>query len=332
MPIDPKIISAIGGGGLTAADYAGLTPEQIQMVAGQGQKDRQIMLGTVMDMSQQELAERKQQNDEFMQNEQLKLMRRKEARDEFQTMHSVYMGNLEHVLKKKQIELDSLRTNAAVNADKKQLEVLDAQLKDLTRQREVVDGLRSREVVVPGLEGDDGKAVKMNMAELHSVGALDNVIAAGVAKLTGGTSGTSKQIQLREYIGGYAEKLGASPVVVDFIKMMGPEGLKGMTPAALHNRMLAEDTLYKMKAGSSDPAVRAEAKKILDAQFEFVNLIKAQAGMFLYDELGGDFSTPGETTGSDTTDNSERPRTVEDISAKARAELARRRAEEASKF
>ena len=167
MPINPEVLGAIGGNGLTAGDYAGMTPEQIAMVAGQGQKDRQIMLGTVLDMSQQELAERKQAQDEMQQDRMFKMMQRQEARQEFETMHKAMFDQMNYGLQKKRLALEQQQTSAALQNAGLEREKLGLQLNELRQQQDTLGKMKDKYLEMPGYSNAFGSIWKQQIIRIN---------------------------------------------------------------------------------------------------------------------------------------------------------------------
>lgn len=267
MPVKEELLTAMAGGGLAAEDYAGMTPEQIAAVAGQGNDQRKLMMGVVDQMNQQENFERKQSFDEQHDNRMFQLMQRQDARQEFETIHKSMLDQVRTTLEQKRLGLEAQRTNADLATNKLQQDMLSKQNSILQTQIYTVDKMQKNIISVPGLLDDKGQPVKMSIASMHSLGLLDKAIAAGLKKDLLSTAGESKQIQLRKYIGGKAKELGAKEPVVDWIEMMGPEGLKNMTPAALNKTLLDKDPLYRM-------ASPEEQKKILQEQYGLIDVLK----------------------------------------------------------
>lgn len=288
MPINPEVLSAIGGNGLTAGDYAGMTPEQIAMVAGQGQKDRQIMLGTVMDMSQQELAERKQAQEEMQQDRMFKMMQRQEARAEFQTMHSAMFDQMKYALDKKRLGLEAQQTQAALANSGLEREKLTLQLDELKRQKETLGKMQDKYLEMPGYTDEKGNPLKMSIGELYAMGALDKAIDAGLKKAYyDKASGGSKVVELREYMAKTAQEMGASELAVQRIKLMGPEAVKGMNKSTVLSLHMKNNPLFSTMSPE-------EKQKIIDKDLAMIDMLKVDLASTLADEgmvYGAD--TPG---------------------------------------
>ena len=276
MPIKPEVIQAIGGNGLTAGDYAGLTPEQIAMVAGQGQKDRQIMLGTVMDMSQQELAERKQTQEEIQQDRMFKMMQRQEARAEFQTMHSAMFDQMKYALDKKRLGLEAQQTQATLANAELEREKLTLQLGELKQQKDILGKMQDKYLEMPGYTDEKGNPLKMSIGELYAMGALDKAIDAGLKNAYyDKASGGSKVVELREYMARTAKDMGASELAIQRIKLMGPEAVKGMNKSTILALHMKNNPLF----GTMSPE---EKQRIVDKDLAMIDMLKID----LASELG----------------------------------------------
>ena len=288
MSINPEVLSAIGGGGLTASDYAGLTPEQISMVAGQGQKDRQIMLGTVMDMYQQELAERKQQQEEMQQNRMFKMMQRQEARQEFQAIHSAMFDHMQLGVQKQRLALEKKQIDASLSNAGLEREKLEIQLKDLRHAEDTLGKMKDRYLEVPGYTDEAGNPLKMSIGELRAMGALDKAIDAGLKKsYYSSASGTSKQVELREYMGKLASELGASDLTVKRVKLMGPEAVKGMNKASILALHMNNNPLFgTMSPEEKDAIVNKDLAMIDMLRVDLAGVI-AEGGIEGADKPGG---------------------------------------------
>jgi len=266
MPVRPEVLNAISGGGLTADDYAGLTPEQISAVAGQGQKDRQIMLGTVMEMSQQELADRKQQQDELHQDRMFKMMQRQDARADFETMNKTMLDQAQLALAKQRMSLEAAQTKASINASNISAEMHSFQLNKLKSQEDLIGKMKDVKMDVPGYTDESGKPLKMSVGDIYTLGALDKVISANVKKDALTKAGQSKQIELREFIAEQAKKLGASEQMQNIIKMAGPEVFKGWNKAnvmAMHKN----DPLWNTKSAE-------EKETIINQELSMADMLK----------------------------------------------------------
>ena len=247
MGLSPEVLTAISGGGLTAGDYAGMTPEQIAMVAGQGQKDRSMQISMVENMRQSELAERKQTQEEMQQDRMFKLMQRQEARQEFQAMHSAMFDQMNYGLQKQKLALEKAQTQATLQNAGLEREKLDLQLNELRQQKATLDKMKDSYLEVPGYTDAEGKPLKMSIGELYAMGALDKVIDAGLKKTVYGGTGRSKVVELREYMVTTAKDMGASEHVQNMIKLMGPEMFKGMTRQKMLE-LRKNDTLFQLKS------------------------------------------------------------------------------------
>lgn len=301
MGVRPEVLAAIGGGGLTAGDYAGMTPEQIAMVAGQGQKDRAMQIGMVENMRQGELAEQKQAYEEMHQDRMFKLMQRQEARQEFQTMHSAMFDQMKMGLEKKKFELEKMQTQATLANAGLERTKLNMQLKELQQQKDTIDKMKDSYLEVPGYTGADGKPLKMSIGELYAMGALDKVIDAGLKKTVYGGTGRSKVVELREYMVSTAKDMGASEHVQNMIKLMGPELFKGMTRQKMLE-MRKNDTLFQLKSPE-------EREAEINRDLSMVDMLRVGVGAQLAQEtqeqaMGG---------GDDPKGTVPRPASYEDI-------------------
>ena len=284
MAIDSSVLSAIGGGGLTESDYAGMTPEQISAVAGQGQKDRQIMLGTVMELSQQKLAERKQDTDEMHQDRMFKLMQNQDARAEFESINKAKMDQAQLALQQQRLKLEAAQTSASVANSSMQTELHKYQLGKLKQQDTTLSKMRTSMMEVPGYTDDAGKPLKMSVADLHSMGALDNVIAANMRKMVDTKTGQSKQIQFHEFLASEAKKMGISEVLEQRIRVLGPEAFKGMTKAKLLESH-KNDILFQQKDAAAKEA-------FIQSEFDLIDQLRVDAASSIasgaFNATGGD--------------------------------------------
>ena len=166
--INPEVLKAISGNGLTAGDYAGLTPEQINMVAGHGQQDRSQQLGLVMNMQQNEMAERKQQFDEMHADRTFQLMQNQEIRQRYQMLIDTGFKAASHQLQQKQLGLEEMKTNAAIATDKVQQEKLQLEIDAIKRQQSKLELLDKTYVETPFASVDGNN--KMSLGALLAGG------------------------------------------------------------------------------------------------------------------------------------------------------------------
>lgn len=187
--IRPEIMQALAGGGLTAQDYAGLTPEQIQAVAGHGQHDRNALFGVVQNMQQAEMQTRKQDFDEMHQNRTFQLMQDQERRAQFQTLVDMGFKAAAHQLDQRRLQLENMRTRSAMNVDEAQRKKLDLEIEDIRKQRERVSMLDDTYIEVP-IKDKDGKPTStMSLGALFAGGSefANTAFKFAVAKNLGGT-------------------------------------------------------------------------------------------------------------------------------------------------
>jgi len=283
MGVRPEVLAAISGGGLTAGDYAGMTPEQIAMVAGQGQKDRSMQIGMMESMRQSELAERKQTHEEMQQDRMFKLMQRQEARQEFQTMHSAMFDQMKFGLEKQKLALEKAQTGAALENASLEREKLGLQLKELKQQKDTLDKMKDSYLEVPGYTDQDGNPLKMSVGELYAMGALDKALEVGLRRTV--AQGGSKVVELRNYMADVAADMGASEVAVKRIKLMGPEAVKGMNKASVMALHMKNNPLFSMMSDE-------ERQKIVNKDLAMIDMLKIDLASQYTD---GDFgaNTPG---------------------------------------
>lgn len=286
MAIRPEIIQAISGGGLAAEDYAGLTPEQIAMVSGQGQKDRQIMLGTVMDMQQQELAERKQTQEEMHQNRMFSIMQRQEARAEFQAIHSQFMDRAQLGLQKQRLQLERMQTEASLQTHGMEQEKIGLQLNELKYQQDTLNKMKDRFVEIPGYQDADGNPLKMSIGEVHAIGALDRIIDAGLRKSA--ASGGSKVVELREYMADIAKQMGTSKHTIDMLKLMGPEALKGMNRQTIYALQSKNNAQFNMLS-------QEQKEALIERDLNLIDMLRIDVADQLSTDTPVGANTPGGT-------------------------------------
>ena len=245
MPYE-NVIQALGGGGLTASDYAGLTPEQIQAVAQHGQNDRKLLSGIVSDMRQQDLAEEKQAFDEMHSNRMFQVMQNQEAREQFKMLVNGGMEMAKVGLEKKRLGLEAQRTASQLKKDDMEMRGLDAEYEQTMLQHDMLQKMTTKFVEVPGMADADGKPAKMSVGEAYAAGMLPTLLKAHATKFAAGGSGKSKQVELREYMGSKAKELGAPEAFVKVIELMGPEALKNLGPGTAASILSKNDPMFNM--------------------------------------------------------------------------------------
>lgn len=284
MGVRPEILAAISGGGLSAGDYAGMTPEQIAMVAGQGQKDRNMQIGLVENMRQSELAEQKQTQEEMHQDRMFKLMQQQEARQEFQAIHGAMFDHMSYGLQQQKLALEKMQTSAALANSSMERKKLDMQLKELNEQKLTLDKMRDHYLEIPGYTNQDGTPLKMSIGELYATGTLDKAIDAGLRRVA--SQGGSKVVELRNYMADVAADMGASEIAVQRIKLMGPEAVKGMNKSTVLALHMKNNSLFSTLGED-------EKQRIVNKDLALIDMLKVDLASQISSD--GDFGadTPG---------------------------------------
>lgn len=273
MPINQGVYQALAGSGLSAQDYAGLTPEQIQMVAQQGTHDRQLISGVISDMRQQDAVERKQNYEEMHQDRVFKIMQRQDARQEFETLHNAMLNDVKIQMEKRKLALDEMQTRSSLANNALARKQAQVQLAGLKKNMNALDSMQNVTMQIPGFNDEKGQPIKMTIGQLSAVGVLDKAITAGLqAKFSGGES---KEIQKRKFLGEKARALGASDRLVDVVEMVGPELFKGNSRGVVYQTLSKNDPMFNMLSPD-------EKQKRVDQDMGIINLL----GISVADELG----------------------------------------------
>ena len=288
MPVSTEVLQAIGGNGLTAGDYAGLTPEQIQSVAGHGQQDRQLLFSVAQQMQDQALAERKQQFEEQHQDRVFKLMQRQDARADFESMHKTLMDKAQLGIQQQRLQLERAQVGASMANAEMERKVKQRQLAMLDAQDKTVSAMKNNYMEVEGYTDAEGNPLKLSIGELYSLGALDKAIETGLKRSAAKTlGGGSKQVELREYMAKQIQDLGGSETAIKMVKLMGPEGVKGMNKANIYAQHMKNNPLFSLPGTTPE-----EKQRIVDQDYNLVNMLKVDLASQLANETTG-ADTPG---------------------------------------
>lgn len=251
--IRPEIMQALTTGGLTADDYAGMTPEQIQAVAGHGQKDRQLLHGVISDMQQSEMQERKQDFEEMHQNRTFDLLKNQETRAKMQMFVDTGFKAASHMLQQKQLQLESMRTNSAIATDKAQRDKLNLEIAAINRQTGLLNTLDTTYVETPFKSGDGKDKGLMSLGALMMAGSGTTELAfkyaaaknlgtlgggSGIPGLGGSGSGDSNAEQVRAIQHHMWMKKGLTSEAAHIMSTLGGE----LTTAADVEDRLKNDT------------------------------------------------------------------------------------------
>ncbi len=284
--IRPEIMQALAGGGLTAQDYAGLTPEQIQAVASHGQQDRQLLHGLVSDMQQSEMQERKQSFDEMHQNRTFELMKNQESRAKMQMLVDTGFKAAGHMLQQRQLQLEALRTDSAIKTDEKQREKLGLEIDSINRQVKLLNTLDTTYVETPFKSADGKDNGMMSLGALMFAGSgmpemafkyaaaknLGTLSSSGIPGLGigGSGSGESNAEQVRAIQHHMWMKKGLNSEAAHIMSTLGGELT---TPADIADRLKNDTDFMKIK---TDAERKAYTERIANEHNDWV--IKTYTG------------------------------------------------------
>lgn len=257
--MNPEVLKALAGGGLSAGDYAGLTPEQIQMVAGQGQQDRQLMLGAVKQQSDAEMEERKQAHTEMHNDRVFQVMQNQETRANYQLMMDAGFKAMGHQLEQRKLGLEQQKLSSALLTDETQRKLLNAQIDEVNKKASLVKNLETVMVELP-FKNQDGTPATMNLGSLMAGGGsfaekafTYNLIKQsggqwgeggddlGLSGLGGGTGKTTDAAKQRAVMQQYYTAKGLSPAMAKIASVGAKD--KFYTPQdVIENRK--NDTLF----------------------------------------------------------------------------------------
>lgn len=292
--IGEHLYQALGGSGLTAQDYAGLTPEQIAMVAGQGQQDRQLISGVISNMQQQELAERKQAFDEMTKNREYQLMQNQDARAQMQLMLDASFKVVGAKMDQARLGLEAARTKSALATDEHQRKVADRQLAQMDAQQQMLKDFSTVVVELP-FSDKEGKPAKTSLGAvlLGAPSLANDVFKSAVIKQSGGiatgssniwgvdmpgedsssSSGSSKITAEERQKYAYSimlQKTGIPKPVADHLAMTGAGALA--TPQSVFEMLQKTSVQFQMNTNQEDKIAQAEdlATKINQANIDML--------------------------------------------------------------
>ncbi len=248
MP-DQNLIQAMRGGRLTAADYAGMTPEQMQAVHGMGMQNKQMALG----MFQQHQEEARHQRQESFQREQfrhqkevsrtqLELAQRQDVRQELQrvTDNMFKMATMKMQEKQLQMAQQMQSSNLAMNSMK--MGQMKAEMRTLQQQQEATRKFfQDKEFNVEGIPMSGAEATAMGFTPIQLM----------ELKLKESAANQANPVAWRQkisYFEDMATQLGVKdPVDVMTFALIASEGTGTITKDQIMDLNMKNDPLFRLK-------------------------------------------------------------------------------------
>lgn len=242
MTVSRETMEHVAGYGLTAADYAGMTPEQIMAVAAHGQKDRQIIYDATSDIERQKMEERKQDFEEAYKTTMLELMQNQDARDEFRAVNDAMLGQMTMKLQQQQLELSRMQIDSSLSLNSLQRKALQMEIEEKQKEIGFLNKIRNTQVVLP-FKDAEGNDIISDLATAHSFGFTKDIVAANaehVPNYKDYPAGIATRLYLQEQL----RSMGADDVQIKFVGLYGEEALKGGTRQAMHELRSKHDPVY----------------------------------------------------------------------------------------
>jgi len=259
----PEFIQAMRGTRMTAADYAGMTPEQMQAVHGTGMQNKQMALG-MWQMQQQQAAQERQeqfQREQFAYQQEQdqfrnELLSRQDFRADLQMLSAELWNHKNHDLQTQKLSLEKRLADSTISMNNMKMTQIKSEMQQLERQQEGIRHLAGVGVNVAGQEYTIGELYTAGMPVEKIMSAVNSTYAANM-------SNPSAQVQKWEYFKGYARQAGVNDPLLQYqYSFIAAQAEAMTTRAEMHELLMKNDTLYALNINSE------RNRKLLDDAME----------------------------------------------------------------
>ena len=261
--MNQAVVEAFRGGGLTAADYAGMTPEQMQMVHGAGMQNAQMAVGIMQNQQEQQYrqAQAQFQREQFefqkqVEHQRMELAKRADVRAEVDIMTNHMFKAADHKLRKQEMELNEKYITAQMGKLSMETDALKEQMTQIKQRREAMQAFGTEVVQVPGFP-------PMTMATASALLGEEKVVDVLVKLDTAKQANPSAEMQKINLLRDYAMKrVGMSELNATRFAWVASQTDQGKMSSQEVLDILMKDRLFSIKEPDEQSAIVAEFMRI----------------------------------------------------------------------
>ena len=261
--MNQAVVEAFRGGGLTAADYAGMTPEQMQMVHGAGMQNAQMALGIMQNQQEQqyrqEQAQFQREQFEFqkqVEHQRMELAKRADVRAEVDIMTNQMFKAADYKLRQQELDLSRRLTTAQLGKLGAETIALKDQLEITKARREAMQAVGTEVVQIPGFPP---MTMATASALLGEEKVVDILVKMDVAKQANPSAEMQKLNLLRDYA---MKRVGMDELNATRFAWVASQTDQGKMSSQEVLDILMKDRLFSLKEPDEQSAIVAEFMRI----------------------------------------------------------------------
>ena len=261
--MDQAFIQALQGSNLSAADYAGMSPEQMQAVHGMGMQNKQMALGLMQNQQEQQYRQEQAQfqRDQFefqkqVERQRMELAKRADVRAEVDSMTNLMFKAADHKLRQQEMVLSQRLTTAQLDKLGVETNALKDQLEMTKARREAMQAVGTEVVQIPGFPP---MTMATASALLGEEKVLDTLVKLDIAKQANPSAEMQKLNLLRDYA---MKRVGMSELNATRFAWVASQTDQGKMSSQEVLDILMKDRLFSIKEPDEQSAIVAEYMRV----------------------------------------------------------------------